>query len=81
MNGNSQTGLPVVTQLAFNLSDQGSRLKAGAAPQLYAERNLRDATDPLEGIGKVWRVGIAASQETYLTDQITFPTEGERRLL
>jgi hypothetical protein len=28
-------------------------------------------------IGKAWRVGLAASQETYLTDQITILTEGE----
>jgi hypothetical protein len=29
------------------------------------------------GIGKAWRVGIAASQETYLTDQTTILTEGK----
>jgi|GEM_PF-4434782 len=30
----------------------------------------------VKGVGKAWRVGVAVSQETYLTDQITFPTEG-----
>jgi len=36
------------------------------------------ATDPLKGSWEgAWRVGVAASQETYLTDKITFPTEGK----
>jgi hypothetical protein len=29
------------------------------------------------GIGKAWEVGIVASQETYLTDKTTYPTEGK----
>ena len=34
VDGNPQTGLPRVTLVAANLSDRGSRSKAGAAPQL-----------------------------------------------
>ncbi len=37
-----------------------------------------NATDPRKGSWEgVWRVGLTASQETYLTDNITFPTEGK----
>jgi len=31
----------------------------------------------VKGTGKAWEVGIAASQETYLTDKTTYPTEGK----
>jgi len=37
-----------------------------------------NATNSLKrGVGKVWKVGVAASQETCLTDQITILTEGK----
>jgi hypothetical protein len=31
----------------------------------------------MKGAGKAWWINVAASQETYLTDKTTYPTEGK----